>query len=137
MKLLDVVHPAARTLVDIAKSQDSEVGDGTTSVVTIAGEILNAAKPFIEDGLHPQVIIRAYRQATALALAQSPQQQQKLARQQPGWAYAMAIPFPIRANMVIRSGHLIGLGMCAITFFVGRFVQTPSCSSCSPWQCDS
>jgi len=69
MKLLDVVHPAARTLVDIAKSQDSEVGDGTTSVVTIAGEILNAAKPFIEDGLHPQVIIRAYRQATALALA--------------------------------------------------------------------
>jgi hypothetical protein len=39
--------------------------------------------------------------------------------------------------MVTRSGHLIGFGMCAITFFVGRFVQNPSCSSCSPWQCDS
>ena len=48
----------------------------------------------------------------------------------------MVIPFPIRANVVMRSGHLIGLGMCAITFFVGRFVQNPSCSSCSPWQCD-
>ena len=40
MKLLDIVHPAARTLVDIAKSQDAEVGDGTTSVVLLAGEIL-------------------------------------------------------------------------------------------------
>jgi hypothetical protein len=50
---------------------------------------------------------------------------------------AMAMPFPIRANVVIRSGHLIGLGICAITFFVGRFVQNPSRSSCSPWQCDS
>jgi len=69
MKLLDIVHPAARTLVDIAKSQDSEVGDGTTSVVLLAGELLGSTKSFIEDGMHPQVIIRAYRQATALALA--------------------------------------------------------------------
>ena len=37
MKLLDIVHPAAKTLVDIAKSQDAEVGDGTTSVVILAG----------------------------------------------------------------------------------------------------
>jgi T-complex protein 1 subunit eta len=40
MKLLDVVHPAAKTLVDIAKSQDAEVGDGTTSVVILAGHCL-------------------------------------------------------------------------------------------------
>ena len=69
MKELDVVHPAARTLVDIAKSQDSEVGDGTTSVVLLAGELLRVTKAFIEDGVHPQVVIRAYRQATALAIA--------------------------------------------------------------------
>lgn len=69
MKLLDIVHPAARTLVDIAKSQDAEVGDGTTSVVLLAGEILKEAKPFVEDGVHPQIIIRAYRQAATLALA--------------------------------------------------------------------
>lgn len=67
MKLLDVVHPAARTLVDIAKSQDAEVGDGTTSVVLLAGEFLVAAKQFIEDGMHPQILIRAYRQASQLA----------------------------------------------------------------------
>lgn len=69
MKLLDVVHPAAKTLVDIAKSQDAEVGDGTTSVVILAGELLRQCKPYVEEGVHPQVIIRAYRKATQLALA--------------------------------------------------------------------
>eukprot|EP01123_Difflugia_compressa_P002642 TRINITY_DN133_c1_g1_i1.p1 TRINITY_DN133_c1_g1~~TRINITY_DN133_c1_g1_i1.p1 ORF type:complete len:549 (+),score=127.57 TRINITY_DN133_c1_g1_i1:96-1742(+) len=67
IKLLDIAHPAAKTLVDIAKSQDEEVGDGTTSVVILAGEFLSAAKSFIEEGIHPQVIIRAYRKACALA----------------------------------------------------------------------
>jgi len=67
MKLLDVVHPAAKTLVDIAKSQDSEVGDGTTSVVLLAVELLKEAKPFIEEGVHPQIIIRAFRKACELA----------------------------------------------------------------------
>ncbi|KAF9407353.1 hypothetical protein HW555_012594 [Spodoptera exigua] len=51
MKLLDIVHPAAKTLVDIAKSQDAEVGDGTTSVVILAGELLKRLKPFVEEGM--------------------------------------------------------------------------------------
>ncbi|XP_064631030.1 T-complex protein 1 subunit eta-like [Lineus longissimus] len=68
MKLLDIVHPAAKTLVDIAKSQDAEVGDGTTSVVLLAGEFLKQVKPFIEEGVHPQIIIRAFRKATHLAV---------------------------------------------------------------------
>eukprot|EP01124_Arcella_intermedia_P013291 TRINITY_DN196_c0_g1_i1.p1 TRINITY_DN196_c0_g1~~TRINITY_DN196_c0_g1_i1.p1 ORF type:complete len:568 (-),score=115.00 TRINITY_DN196_c0_g1_i1:64-1575(-) len=67
IKLLDIAHPAAKTLVDIAKSQDEEVGDGTTSVVVLAGEFLSAAKGFIEEGIHPQVIIRSYRLACSLA----------------------------------------------------------------------
>eukprot|EP00088_Acartia_fossae_P013633 TRINITY_DN171_c0_g1_i2.p1 TRINITY_DN171_c0_g1~~TRINITY_DN171_c0_g1_i2.p1 ORF type:complete len:548 (-),score=212.66 TRINITY_DN171_c0_g1_i2:230-1873(-) len=68
MKLLDVVHPAAKTLVEIAKSQDAEVGDGTTSVVILAGEFLKQCKPFVEEGVHPRVIIKAFRKATKLAL---------------------------------------------------------------------
>ncbi|XP_008231336.1 PREDICTED: T-complex protein 1 subunit eta [Prunus mume] len=68
MKLLDIVHPAAKILVDIAKSQDSEVGDGTTTVVLLAGEFLKEAKPFIEDGVHPQNLIRSYRTASYLAI---------------------------------------------------------------------
>lgn len=61
--LLDIVHPAAKTLVDIAKSQDNEVGDGTTSVVLTAGELLRQSKQFIEEGMHSQIIIKGYREA--------------------------------------------------------------------------
>lgn len=67
MKLLDVVHPAAKTLVEIAKSQDSEVGDGTTSVVVLAGELLNEAKSFVEDNVHQTTLIKGYRKACSLA----------------------------------------------------------------------
>jgi len=52
LKLLDIVHPAAKVLVDIAKSQDNEVGDGTTSVTLLAGEFMKEAKAFIEEGMH-------------------------------------------------------------------------------------
>lgn len=68
MRLLDIVHPAAKTLVDISMAQDAEVGDGTTSVVLLAGEILKECKQFVEDGLHPRVIIRGLREASTLAL---------------------------------------------------------------------
>uniref|UniRef100_A0AAR2JF10 T-complex protein 1 subunit eta n=1 Tax=Pygocentrus nattereri TaxID=42514 RepID=A0AAR2JF10_PYGNA len=68
LKLLDVVHPAAKTLVDIARSQDAEVGDGTTSVTLLAAEFLKQLKPYVEEGLHPQTIIRAFRIATQLAV---------------------------------------------------------------------
>ncbi|KAL4178928.1 hypothetical protein AMTRI_Chr13g84650 [Amborella trichopoda] len=56
MKLLDIVHPSAKTLVAIANSQDSEVGDGTTTV------------PYIEDGVHPRNLIRSYRTTSYLAI---------------------------------------------------------------------
>eukprot|EP00007_Cunea_sp_BSH-02190019_P005662 CAMPEP_0174236364 /NCGR_PEP_ID=MMETSP0417-20130205/5516_1 /TAXON_ID=242541 /ORGANISM="Mayorella sp, Strain BSH-02190019" /LENGTH=528 /DNA_ID=CAMNT_0015314993 /DNA_START=12 /DNA_END=1594 /DNA_ORIENTATION=- len=69
MKLLDIVHPAARVLVDIAKSQDAEVGDGTTSVVVLAGQFLREAKQFVEDGVHPQVVVQGFRQACDIAKA--------------------------------------------------------------------
>lgn len=68
MKLLNIVHPAAKTLVDIARSQDAEVGDGTTSVVLLAGEFLKQCKPFIDDGVHSQVLVRAFRKATNMAV---------------------------------------------------------------------
>jgi T-complex protein 1 subunit eta len=67
--LLDIVHPAAKTLVDIARSQDNEVGDGTTSVVLTAGELLKQSKQFIEEGMHSSIIIKGYRDAMHLCLA--------------------------------------------------------------------
>lgn len=68
MNLLDIVHPAAKLLVDIAKSQDNEVGDGTTSVTILAGELLREAKGFVEDGLNSQVIISGFKDALREAL---------------------------------------------------------------------
>lgn len=59
MEKLDIVHPAAQILVDIAKSQDAEVGDGTTTVVLLAGELMKEAKEWIESEIHPRVIIQA------------------------------------------------------------------------------
>lgn len=68
MKLLDIVHPAARILVDIAKSQDAEVGDGTTSVVVLAGEILKEIREFVEQGVSSQTIMKGLRRASAMAV---------------------------------------------------------------------
>ncbi|RUS17169.1 T-complex protein 1 subunit eta [Endogone sp. FLAS-F59071] len=68
MRLLDIVHPAAKTLVDIARSQDAEVGDGTTSVVLLAGELLKEVKNYIEEGVSPHVIVKGYRKAALLAI---------------------------------------------------------------------
>lgn len=68
LKLLDVVHPAARALVDIARAQDAEVGDGTTSVTLLATEFLKQAKSFLEEGVHPSVITRAYYLGQQMAL---------------------------------------------------------------------
>ena len=69
MRLLEVVHPAASLLVDVARSQDAEAGDGTTTVVLLAGELLRAVKPFVEDGAPPRAVARALRAAGALPCA--------------------------------------------------------------------
>lgn len=69
MKKLQIAHPAARILVDISNAQDREVGDGTTSVVVIAGELLKEAKGFLEDGLVAPQIIKGFRKACDLSLA--------------------------------------------------------------------
>ncbi|KAH3900644.1 probable T-complex protein 1 subunit eta [Saccharomycodes ludwigii] len=68
LKLLDVVHPAAKTLVDISRAQDSEVGDGTTSVTILASELMKEAKPFLEEGISSHIITKAYRNALNLCI---------------------------------------------------------------------
>ena len=67
IKLLNIEHPAAKSLADVAKSQDNEVGDGTTSVMIFAGELLKEAKQFILDGMSPQIIINGYWKALQAA----------------------------------------------------------------------
>lgn len=72
INLLDIIHPAARILADISKAQDEEVGDGTTSVVILASELLRSAKQFIEDGINPQFVIKCYKMAEQFLMEQLP-----------------------------------------------------------------
>ena len=65
---MDVQHPAAKMMVEVAKTQDKETGDGTTSAVIIAGELLSRAEELIDKNIHPTVIIDGYRKAADKAL---------------------------------------------------------------------
>ena len=65
---MDIQHPAAKMLVEVAKTQDKEAGDGTTSSVIIAGELLNKAEELINKNIHPTIIIEGYKQAAEKAL---------------------------------------------------------------------
>ncbi len=69
LKSLEVEHPAARVLVDLAKLQDQEVGDGTTSVVIIASELLRRGNDLVKNGIHPTTIISGYRMALKAAVS--------------------------------------------------------------------
>ena len=60
---MDIQHPAAKMLVEVAKTQDNEAGDGTTTAVIIAGELLNKAEELIDKNIHPTIIIDGYRAA--------------------------------------------------------------------------
>ena len=63
LREIQVQHPAAKSMIEISRTQDEEVGDGTTSVIVLAGEILSVAEQFLGQQMHPTVIISAYRQA--------------------------------------------------------------------------
>ncbi|NOR85002.1 thermosome subunit [archaeon] len=65
---MDVQHPAAKMLVEVAKTQNSEVGDGTTTAVIIAGGLLKEAETLIEQNIHPTVIAKGYRLAKEKAI---------------------------------------------------------------------
>lgn len=65
---MDIAQPAARMLVEIAKKQEDIVGDGTTSVVVIAGELLQKAQNLLEDGIAPALLLRGFRSAAAKAI---------------------------------------------------------------------
>jgi len=60
LRELDVVHPCAKTIIQLSRTQDEEVGDGTTSVIILAGEVLSAAEKFILDQIHPTIIVQAF-----------------------------------------------------------------------------
>jgi len=69
LREVDVTHPAAKNMIELSRAQDEEVGDGTTSVIILAGEMLGVAEPLLEKKLHPTLIVSGYMQAMDDALA--------------------------------------------------------------------
>ena len=63
LKEMDIEHPAAKMLVEVAKTQEDEVGDGTTTAVIIAGELLKKAENLLDQDIHPTIVAMGYRQA--------------------------------------------------------------------------
>lgn len=66
---MDVVHPTAKMLVEISKAQDVEAGDGTTSVVVLAGALLKAAESLLEKGIHPNIVSEGFQKCLDEALS--------------------------------------------------------------------
>ena len=68
LKEMDVEHPAAKMIVEVAKTQENEVGDGTTTAVVLAGELLKRAEKLLDQNIHPTVIAKGYRLACEKAM---------------------------------------------------------------------
>ncbi|PUU73017.1 chaperonin Cpn60/TCP-1 family [Tuber borchii] len=69
LREIEVAHPAAKSMIELSRTQDEEVGDGTTTVIILAGEILAQALPHLQRNIHPVVIIQAFKRALTDALA--------------------------------------------------------------------
>jgi T-complex protein 1 subunit gamma len=68
LREVDVTHPAAKSMIELSRTQDEEVGDGTTSVIILAGELMVAAQPFLVKNMHPRIIVAAYMSALEEAM---------------------------------------------------------------------
>ena len=73
LKEIDAAHPTAKMMVEVAKSQDTEVGDGTTTAVVLAGELLKSAEELLDQNVHPTVITNGYHLAAEKALELLPE----------------------------------------------------------------
>jgi len=68
LREIDVSHPTAKSMIELSRAQDEEVGDGTTSVIILAGEMLISAEHYIRANLHPTIIVQGYNRALQEAL---------------------------------------------------------------------
>lgn len=68
LKEMEIEHPGAKILVDVAKTQESQVGDGTTTAVLLAGELLKKSKDLLNQNIHPNLIVRVYKEVSNITL---------------------------------------------------------------------
>ncbi|MCW4046996.1 MAG: thermosome subunit beta [Candidatus Bathyarchaeota archaeon] len=108
LKELDVQHPAAKMMVEVAKAQDNEVGDGTTTSVVLAGELLSKAENLLDQNVHPTIIIDGYKKAADKA---------KEALEQ------IAMPVSIKDDSLLVNVALTSMGSKGITSAKEHFAR--------------
>jgi len=102
LREVDVSHPAAKSMIELSRAQEEEVGDGTTSVIVLAGEFLARSEPLLERHVHPTVICNGYLKALDDAVK---------------WLNELAVPLDL--NDTKRLGNLVE--SCTGTKFIARF----------------
>lgn len=117
LKSIQALHPASKMLVDLSAAQDVEAGDGTTSVVVLAGSLLGAAEKMLQKGIHPTIIAEAFLKASAKAVE-----------------FLTEISTPIDLNdrtTLIRaaSTSLNSKACCEFRFFLASLTQCVDCFS--------
>src|SRR6056297_3485199 len=68
LNTMDIEHPAAQMIVEVAEAQEEEVGDGTTTAAVLAGELLSKAEQLLDDDVHPTTIVEGYAEAREIAM---------------------------------------------------------------------
>ncbi|SCM25411.1 T-complex protein 1 subunit gamma, putative [Plasmodium chabaudi chabaudi] len=116
LREVDVAHPAAKSLIELSRSQDEEVGDGTTSVVILSGELLSIAESFLKDKIHPTIIVNCYMTALNLSLK-----------------YLEEIAIEVDVNN--EENLLKAIDSCLSTKFVNRYNKIVSKLSLEATQC--
>merc|ERR1719162_2974474 len=106
LREVDVSHPAAKNMIELSRAQDEEVGDGSTSVIILAGEMLGVAEPLIEKRLHPTLIVSGYMKALEDGLQMMNDLAYKVDTNDAG-AMREIVGSAIDTKFVSRWGHLI------------------------------
>merc|ERR1719162_2456758 len=106
LREVDCAHPAAKNMIELSRAQDEEVGDGTTSVIILAGEMLGVAEPLIEKRLHPTLIVSGYMKALEDGLQMMNDLAYKVDTNDAG-AMREIVGSAIDTKFVSRWGHLI------------------------------
>jgi archaeal chaperonin len=107
LKEIDVQHPAAKMLVEVSKTTDNEVGDGTTSAVVLAGALLEKAEELLDKDVHPTVIVDGYTKASKRAMEALEEAAEKVTPNDRGWLIKVART-SMQTKLVSREAEELG-----------------------------
>ncbi|MBI4015500.1 MAG: TCP-1/cpn60 chaperonin family protein [Candidatus Aenigmarchaeota archaeon] len=117
---MQVEHPAAKMVVEVAKTQDEEVGDGTTTAAILAGELLKRAEGLLDQEIHPTVITRGYKLAKEQSLKLVESVSKKITEKDDDLLKKIAITAMTGKSAERASEHLAGLAVKAVKMVIDR-----------------